>query len=319
MIRIESTDLLEAVDTASEVLRESWPPPYFAFTPDYLRWRWSAPPARVPIGVVALDGDEAAGLAAAVSRRVRFRGESRDVALVSYVAVRPPWRGLGVAGRLYATLLAAVRESGLPVVTFAQPGTDGQKVLERAYRAAGFRLHSLGAYRGYGLVVRPEAAPRLSARTELAGEADFAVLASDAPDDTTLLAHQIPDQWEYNQADPRPRAAILARGPLGEVAGGVTVVRADMITTRGPDTVALIDRIVLAEPNEAVLQALVQAAARRWSDVSMTSVPNICGLAPSLLRAAGLRQTPSCFDGYLASADPSDSLFHASRTNLEVV
>src|SRR5438874_10592321 len=88
MCRIELVTSADFVQEASKVLAEAWPPTTLVYSPEYLAWQFSFPGAgRLP-GVAAFDGTIPVGFAGVTCRRMSHRGETADVAVVSFVAVR---------------------------------------------------------------------------------------------------------------------------------------------------------------------------------------------------------------------------------------
>lgn len=316
-MRVEVADPAAVAGRAADVLTAAWPPPCLAYPADYLRWEFTAPGSPSPVVVEATDGGEPVGVAAAVPRRVRFEATERDISLVSFVAVRPGCQGRGVAAGLYDALLAAVRPAGAAVVTFALAGSGGQKAIEKAYPRAGFHLRPLGEYRVHAA----------------------AVAAGDPPTTVTVdVYHRLPN-WPpdpaavhdapsaagraHRAANPRPRAVVVTRGPGGEVEGAASLVRTPIVTALGPAEVTAIDGLRLAAgAGPAVLKGLVEAAGRVWPAAAgrtTITASNVRGVDPAHLRAAGLRQTPTVYAGFVAAADPADPILRATVTDLPVV
>ncbi|MGH3183078.1 MAG: GNAT family N-acetyltransferase, partial [Streptosporangiaceae bacterium] len=135
-ITYELVDGTAFAPQASRVLEEAWSPPALCYTPEYLRWQLSFPgPLPLP-AAAALAGNDPVGFAGATWRRLRCGSARWDVAVVSFVAVRPEWRKLGVAAGIYRRLLSALRETGAPIVTYAAGGSAGERLLLRAYAEA---------------------------------------------------------------------------------------------------------------------------------------------------------------------------------------
>ena len=306
-------DPATAADPAARVLAEAWPPPCLAYPPDSLRWELAAP-GPAPVAVLAEDGGEPAGFAAAVPRRVRFRGADRDVYLVSFVAVRPGWQGRGVSGRLYGELLAALRPAGLPVVTFAHAGTAGQAALDRAYPRAGWSIRKIDEFRVHATLVPAGPSP------EPADPAAFDALPARQSGPDAL--HDLP-AWDHLAADPRPRAVVVARSPDGGGGATARVLRQPVVNPDGPGVVAVVEGIRLAAgAGPGALKDVVQAAGRAWPNPAgkqVVTVPNVTGIDPAHLRTAGLRQTPTVFYGYVAAADPNEPMIDATAADLPVV
>ena len=94
----------EFATEASRILEEAWEPPTLRYTPGFLHWQLSFPSAVELPGVAAFEGTDPVGFAAATARRLRCGSAVFDMAIVSFVAVRPAWRGQGIASGLYRVL-----------------------------------------------------------------------------------------------------------------------------------------------------------------------------------------------------------------------
>ena len=312
-VRVALIDPAGAAEAAADIQAGAWRPPCLAYPPEYLRWEFAAP-GPAPLAVLAADTEEPVGFASAVPRRCRDRGAERDLYLVTFVAVRPAWQGRGLSARLYAALLDALRPTGVPVVTFALAGSGGQAALERAYARAGWTLRPIGEYRLHATVVTPTAPPApppadLAEFFRLPGRLDDPHALLDAPD-----AHL--------RADPRPRATVVSHDATGRVVAAATVVRTPTVTPDGPGAVTVLDGIRFGPGGAAHLRELVTAAGRCWPEPdgkAVVTAANVTGIDPAALRAAGLRQTPTVFHGYVAAADPDEPLLGASGTDLAVV
>lgn len=316
-MRVELVDPGGAAEAAAVVQADAWRPPCLAYPAAYLRWELTVPgpPA---LAALASDGGEPAGFAAALPRRVRLRGDVRDVSLVTFVAVRPGWQGRGLAARLYDTLLEAGRSAGRPVVTFALAGSGGQVALERAYARAGWTLCPLGEFRLHAAVFTPSATP-----SPLPTDLDaFRRLPPRSADPDVLIHAPSEAGWDHLRADPRHRATVVGCNAAGEVVAAATVVRTPTLTPDGPSEVAVIDGLRFAPGGGVVLREVVTAAGRLWPDAdgrAVVTASNVTGVDPADLRAAGLRQTQTVFRGYVAAADPAEPLLAATGTDLAVV
>ncbi len=320
MPRVEAVEPAGAAEAASRVLREAWLPPCLDYSPEYLRWQLTFPGALPAEAVLARDGDEPAGFAGATPRRVLLGGRSLTVRILSFVAVRPPWRGQGLAGRLYDALLAELGRAGAPVVAFAEPGSGGEAALRSGCARAGWHCRAAGDLPLYAYLARPGAgAPDLARLRDVPFESSLlpALCAAADPDwlesapDAAVLAH-------YG-ADPRSRAAWL----LDEGEGGMVLgARTGTWTPQGPVEVVTLEPAWLPAPHPDALRALLHAAAHRWAGDGRplrVTLPNPGRLEPAAAAAAGLRRIPGGFRAYLCAPDPDDPVLRARGTTVEVV
>ena len=327
MIRIERVDPLAMAEPASAILLESWPRPCIHYSPAYLRWQLSFPGTTPSVAVAAFGEGEPIACIATTPRRLRWRGIRVEVHVASFMAVRPSWRGRGVANRLFQAMLDALRDYDRPIVSFAEPDSAGDWTARSAYPAAGFGMRPLGAYPLYGFLPRPGEAPAPAVKAiETADPEGFLLRIGACTDDRTLWNDPDAAEWAHYQRDPRERATVELYGPSGEWLGGAVAVRSEVATAHGVDPVTTLESVFLPQLDSAMLRALCQYACGRWSGAQSSpagafplTAPNAWGIDPLILRAAGLRQTPRRFVGYLAHPDPKNPLLDASGTNLEIV
>lgn len=314
---IRPVDPAGAAEAAAAILAEAWQPPCLDYPTDYLRWEFTAPgpPA---VTVLADDGGEPAGFGAALPRRVRVGGAERYVYLVTFVAVRPGWQGRGVGGAVKAAVMAAVRPTDCPIVSFAQAGAGAEVAVLRSYERAGWVLRPLGECRVHAASIPPGDPPGPDA--VLDGPLPPAPVL---PGPDILTAAPTAADLDHLRSDPRPRATVVSRGPGGEVVAAAAVVRSPVRTPQGPALVTQVDRLWVGRgAGPGALQKVIEAAGRRWPDPAgrtVVTVSNVSGLDPAALRAANIRQTHTVYRAYVAGPDPSDPILQATGTDLPVV
>jgi GNAT superfamily N-acetyltransferase len=283
------------------------------YTPEYLRWQLSFPgPVQAP-AVAAFVDSTPAGFAGSTHRRLRHGRDAIDVLLVSFVAVHPDFRNRGIAAGLYRTLLAAIATTRLPVITFAQAGSAGQRAIERAYAEAGFELRALGSYPAFAC------APRAAQDTqwilqESAAVADAAMDAC-AIDRSLLWSAPTDEQRRHYAQDPRPRSLLS----LNSAEGAAWVVQTAYVTAQGVSSVATIDCAWLNRARPDLLSGLASAVARMSSSAAVVNAPSLAGFDPKLLRQAGFRQVAPGFHGYCATSPGAPPLPAAEAVNCEIV
>ena len=310
----------EFAPQASAILTAAWPAPSLHYTPAYLRWQMSFPgPGPAPAAAAFVDSNPA-GFAASTHRRLRHGSEVIDVLLVSFVAVHPDFRNRGIAADLYRTLLAAIAATRLPVITFAQAGSAGQRAIERAYPEAGFQLRPLGVYPGFAC------APRLSYETQRESEesasavnASVAIAVDACATDRSLLWSAPSDaQWRHYQRDPRPRTLLSLNSGNAEPAAA-WVVQTAYVTAQGVDSVATIDCAWLNRGRPDLLSELAGAVARISPAATVVNAPSLAGFDPKQLRQAGFRQVGPGFHGYCATPPGAAPLPPAQAVSCEIV
>jgi GNAT superfamily N-acetyltransferase len=306
---------------ASAILSAAWPAPALHYTPEYLRWQLSFPgPLPAPAAAAFVDSIPA-GFAASTHRRLRHGRELIDVLVVSFVAVHPDFRNRGLAAGLYRTLLEAIAGMRLPVVTFAQAGSAGQRAIERAYPDAGFHLQSLGSYPAFACVPRPsleaEWAPEESGAPRL-GASFEGVVDACAADRSLLWNAPTEAQQRHYRLDPRPRKLLRLDSGEGAPAAAWALQTA-YVTPRGVDSVATIDCAWLNRSRPDLLPGLAAAVARIWPATAVVNAPSLAGFDPKLLRHAGFRQIGPGFLGYAATPAGAVPLPAALAVNSEIV
>jgi GNAT superfamily N-acetyltransferase len=303
----------EFAPQASAILTAAWPPPALHYTPEYLQWQMSFPgPAAAPAAAAFVDSVPA-GFAGSTHRRLRHGPDVFDVLLVSFVAVHPDFRNRGIASGLYRTLLAAIATTGLPVLTFAQAGSAGQRAIERAYPEAGFELRLLGSYPSFACM------PRASQEVQWACEESTAASAVDActADRSLLWSAPSDAQWRHYVQDPRPRQ-FLSLDSGGEAAAA-WMVQTAYVTAQGVGSVAAIDCAWVNRSRPELLSGLASALARLAGAPAVVNAPSLAGFDPKLLRSAGFRQVSPGFQGYCATAPGGVPLPPAEAVNCEIV
>jgi hypothetical protein len=285
----------------SRILRAAWPVPSLNYSPEYIRWQLTFPGPCTAPAAIAFDGAAAVACAATLHRRL---GDI-DVLLVSFVAVDPNYQNRGLAGELYRNLLTSIRETSLPIVTFARVGTPGQRAIERSYSAAGVDLQPFGSYVPYGIMVRPE--PPAASDWVVAATEDAALRPSIAGRTAPTPAQRL-----HYLRDPRDRR-LLVHGDARAWA-----VRMEYTSFKGLDVVTTLEMIDADNPE--LLPGLAAAAARLWApsdSTAMVHAPNLWGFDVEALRGVGFRRIGPPWVAYFASSGGEQA--PAPGTNLEII
>ncbi|AUX25381.1 hypothetical protein SOCEGT47_059260 [Sorangium cellulosum] len=323
-MQIERVDPLAVAEEASLVLREAWPPPVLHYTADYLRWQLGFPGA-APLAVLAREGGEPAGFIGVAPRRFRFRGVTSDGYLLSFLSVRPKFRGQGLAGRLYAEVFAGVRASGLPTVVFVEArSAPAQHLLAKAVERAGLSMKRLAACQNHGFVPRAGAAPPRAVAAPAADLDDVLAAMAACRDERVLWAAPDAAQLEHSLRDPRPRR-LLRVEEAGRTVGAAAVFLSEIATARGIELVPTVDAIFLPEPTADRVAAVLRATSEAFAGqatVPAVSAPNLAALPPEHLRPAGARPTGATFDAFVVRSPGGQRggpWGDAEVTNLEIV
>jgi hypothetical protein len=318
--RVETVDPVAFAEAASRVLRDAWQPPCLSYTPDYVRWQFGFPGGSEAIGVAAFDGGKPVGFFGATPRWMHD-GRSRIAThLMSFFAVDPGWRGPhGLA--LYWKMVEELRRTAKPVVTYVQSGSTAERMLAWNFERAGFRTCALGEYRTYGAAGRPGSVDCTASVVE-ADDEQFLAVARCCRQAGTIWNDPDRDQLQHYRRDPRGRALVVVRDTSGRPDGAAMLVLSDTLAPQGPESIPMIDSVFLPRPSAEALIALIQFARARWADRATSPVvtaPNLKGIDAATLRAAGLRATPSAFQGYFFTPRGDTLAKDIAGTNLEVV
>ncbi|HZT44087.1 MAG TPA: hypothetical protein VFA07_18125 [Chthonomonadaceae bacterium] len=321
-MRVERVDLLEFAEKASCFLLAAWPRPCLHYTPAYLRWQFGFPGSIPPVGVAVFDEDELVGFNGSTLRRLRFQQTTAEILLASFASVHPARRGGRAPGTLYRGMLEALRDCGLPHLAYAEGGSPGDLGALRAAPSAGFCLQRLGPFPVYGYVPHPDETPATVQVVET--DDPLALLPAIRACDDTQTLWNAPDETmlAHYHKDPRPHALTLLYGPEGDLRGAAIVVQAEFVTAQGFRSVIMLDNLFLPRPDAETLHALCAFAAGRWAEqigsVRIT-LPNVWGIDPGILEAAGLRHRQGHFIAQVCATDPAHPFLQAAGTNLEIV
>ena len=309
---------------AARLLEEAWKPPALRYTAAYLGWQLSFPSTVEMPSAAAFDGSVPVGFAGASARQLRHGSTTMDVAIVSFVAVRPAWRGRGVATGLYRTLLKTLADREIPVITYAIPASVGERTLLRAYPEAGFQMRALGLYSNYAFADRQEK----TCDQWLAGFSDdverLAPLAEEraAHDEAVLWSMPTRHQLTHYLVDPRPRKLIVVEHASEGTCGAAFVIHSELRMLQNTARVITLDCVWISGSAVAGLLALLRLASAAWpspgTTIPVVMCPNLGGFDASALRAIGVRRTGAQFCGYFCSV--GQKLWPAfERTNLEII
>jgi hypothetical protein len=222
-----------------------------------------------------------------------------------------------VAKALYRDLLTALGQAATPIVTFAEPASAGERLLQEAYDAAGFQLRRLAPHPVYGL--RP---------TPLPPEDDLRAGSDDtcpppSPDfcpADMLMSLPSPEEDLHYRSRPWPNAWVVARWQ-GTICGAARACVLEQVKAQGliERSVAL-ETALIPDASVATLRALASAAHRLFPQGASVTVSSFGAMNPEALVRAGIRRIPVSFQAYLAHRGPSSPPWSkVERTTLPIV
>lgn len=320
-LQILRIDPREHVAAASRVLQDAWQPPCLRYTQEFLNWQFQFPGPPEPVAVLAVDGNEPAGFSAAMPRRIRWRGHSQQMYLLSFFSVRPAWRTLALSIELLRTLSRFVLEVRCPMISFAEADSIGERLMLRNGASHQLHHHNLGFCRTFATLPRPAKGAGPDWAIAPGDEAFLSVIES-CQDNRTLWSDPSLEQLRHYQSDPRGRILLTCGGPDERPIAAAMAVRCETLTPQGPQDVAIVDTVFIPNPDAAILTTLLSTTAQSLREKCTTPVlaaPNLSAIDATILRGAGLRETPAGFRCHLFTREPEDTLLDAECTNLEVV
>jgi GNAT superfamily N-acetyltransferase len=320
-MRVEEVALLDVVESAAAILQASWQPPCLDYSTDYIRWQFSYPGDPGAAGVAAVASGEPIGFAAVVPRTVAFEGKRHPMLLLSFVSVRPGYRGQGVGKALYAALTAIAKKTGVPILSFAEVGTAGQRLLVESIRLAGYCHRNLGPCLCHAGIANdrenhhPEWTP--------CDPDQFSDLLLSLSDHALLSSSPDQKQCEHELLDPRGRELLIARGESGRAVGAARLVMARFLSPDGRrEEVPMIDSLALADPEAESLRGLLTYCARWCAEDGVPRtvlLPNPSCISATTLRGSGFRAQRSRFEAHVFSPVRESPLLDAIETNFEIV
>lgn len=319
-MHLEQVDPRSIVETASAILQDAWQPPCLHYSRAYVDWQFNFPGAFDPIGVIAYEGNEPAGLIAAMPRRLRHAAQLTDLLLLSFFAVRPAWRGSGLATLLLDALMDAIpRDASL--VTFTEPASRSERVILRAGTKAGFRHFGLGLCRPFAFLASP-----ITADFEVAvhqpNDPGFLSCIERCSDSRFFWDHPTVEQMSHYQSDPRERIVLAVRGGDGAVCGAAMATCSDIVTPQGPTKRTIVNTVYVPQPDPAILSALFTAAQAHFETRSGSpalTITNLSWIDPAIVRQTGARATQAGFRCHLFLRNGEQNPRGVSFTNLDVV
>jgi GNAT superfamily N-acetyltransferase len=320
-MRVEEVEPLDVVESVAAILQASWQPPCLDYSTGYLRWQFSYPGDPGARGVAAFASGEPIGFAAVVPRTVAFEGKRHQILLLSFVAVRLGYRGQGVGKELYAALMTIAKQTGVPILSFAEVGTAGRRLLIESIRSAGYCHRDLGPCLSHAGIANerethhPEWTP--------CNPDEFSDLLLSLSNHASLSSSPDQKQCEHELLDPRGRELLIARGESGRAIGAARLVKARFLSPDGrPEEVPMIDSLALAVSEADSLRGLLTYCARRCAEdgaARTVLLPNPSGNSATMLRGAGFRSQHSRFEAHVFSPVRESPLLDARETNLEIV
>jgi hypothetical protein len=256
-------------------------------------------------------------------RRLRFRGETLGGAVLSFLGVRPAFRGYGLGGKLYMEMMAGLREQKLVSVVYVEANSPAaQKLLFRTIERAGFAMKRLGQYVNHGYYQPwPDPVGGAFVARE-ARDLDEVLAAIDAcADPRVLWAAPGRVELEHYLGDPRGRKLLVVESEGRVTSAGMVFLMEMANKAGGIDRVITLQPVALSDPSPEQVEALVRCAIETFkgqATAPVVTMPSVATVPPEVLQAARLKPTGAVYDGFVIHAEPHPFL-EADVTNLEVI
>ncbi len=278
---------------AAALITAAFPVPSLEMTSAYLEWLLGtelsgSPPTRA---AAAFDRDRLVGFAAAMPRPLALADTQEWGYVVSFVAVHPDFRGIGLSHELYRTLLEPIASERCPVLTFAVAESAGAQAIRSAYPRAGF----------VGTELEP-----LSAWGALRGRQRERVEPLQVAEAPTLVLHDSPDVGRHLDADPRGSVAL---------ADGARATAAWRTTAAGRQPTILLEMLPSSLEADAINSAVGAAFTAFPEHGRQLSVPGIFRDAAGVAARAGLRRMPGVpYRSWIWATQSEHRFLSATRT-----
>lgn len=303
------------IERGGVILRDAWRPPCIHYSADLLRWLWSYPhdDRSSPLAVGGFDQGSPIGTAALLPRRLWFRGRPLNVGHLCLVAVRPSHQGQGAAKRIYDRLLE-LAPPDVPILAYALEDSPAESALKGSLGRSGRQARTIGRFPGYGYLARDgSASAPPSAGVEDSIEDLSRFLRESSERDPRLLTITLDtEQWEHWRRGPWPRSMLSVReSSSGRLKALGLAYRAEIAGRQGLSSQPTIHAPAVLDPEtrlDLLPDYLASAAAFAAPD-RFVSAPNLSGFDEAELKRRGVRQTGSCYRGWLFhdGPDPLDS------------
>ena len=314
-IQCRAVDPLPFVAAAAEMLRHAWAPPSLYYSDAYVKWRLAFPGTARPRAALATDGPRVVGFMAAVPRRIWIQDREASIYVRSCLGVHPDYRGTGIAGRLMRLILAA---DG-PTIGFTEPGSASERIHAASAHACGLTFKRVAELRTYAFGgIRHALDPRAIVRQATVEE--FRAVADGCTGPGIAWSRPTAQQLEHYAADPRGSCLALVESLDGVTLGAGLIVRSQVVTTRGVESVPSLDALFLHRAHDAALAALGAFALDRWraDEPAVVTAPNLHTVPADAIRRAGFRATRSAFHVIVIGTESDPVVRYTTTTNLEV-
>jgi GNAT superfamily N-acetyltransferase len=300
---------------AAELLRQSWAPPCLYYSDPYVRWQLASPTPLETRSVLVTDGSRPVGYIAAIPRSVWTPdGAETVICVLSLFAVHPDYRGGGIGRALVRSIMEAI---GSPTLVYTQPGSSAERLFEASASARGWAFKRIAELRTYAFMRAQSLHSAAAAREATVDEFMSAVAVCPSPG--LLWSRPTAEQVKHYTSDPRGSCPTIVHDAEGATLGGAIVVRSEIVTARGVETVPSLDAVFLQQRQAEALGALGVFALDCWAGgAAVVTAPNLSAVPSDAIRSAGFRATRSSFT-VAAIGDESDPVVRrTTATNLEV-
>ena len=302
--------------TAAELLRASWAPPCLLYSDPYVKWQLTFPGPAQARAILATDGARAVGFVALIPRSIWVRGRVAAIYVLSFFAVHPEYRGFGIGAKMARLILKTCNR---PTLTYADVNSASEKALATSAFARGWTFKRIAELRTYGFAGSGghRDVPALARQATVE---EFLAALDGCTSTAVAWSRPTVEQLEHYVADPRGSCLAIVQGPNHVTVGGALVVRSQVVTAHGAESVPSLDAVFLNGTPAAALAALAAFALNRWpaDGTPVVTAPNLQTVQADAIRMAGFRATRSTFNLSVMGPESDPTVRHTTTTNLEV-
>jgi hypothetical protein len=238
------------------------------------------------------------------------------VYVLSFFAVHPEYRGDGIGARMARLILKTCER---PILTYAEVNSPSERALAASAFYRGWTFKRIAEFRTYGCACA-SGERGVTAVARQATVEEFLAALDGCTSAAVTWSRPTAEQVNHYVADPRGSCLAVVQAPDNLTLGGGLIVRSQVVTALGAESVPSLDAIFLPGAQAPALAALAGFARDRWpvDGGSVVTAPNLHTVHPDAIRMAGFRATRSTFHLAVMGPESDPIVRDTTTTNLEV-